>query len=300
MSMSAQSLAQLRVGPGGGFNLAEHDTRWLPDGLASLKKKARRSAGDRLLAANKLDLEEAQALLYADGQYSVLIVLQAMDAAGKDGTIKHVMSGVNPQGCRVSGFKVPSALEVDHDFLWRYEKELPQRGQIGIFNRSYYEDVLVVRVHPQILDAQPLPEKPDGEAFWQGRYDDINNFEEHLVRNGTVVLKFFLNLSKEEQKKRFLARLDTPDKNWKFSAADIRERGYWDDYMDAFGRCINATATEVAPWWVIPADRKWAARAMVADIITNTINSLDLHYPQLSAAERKDLARARTELEAEG
>lgn len=299
MTLDRKTLEQLRVDRGEKFRLADHKTTWLPDKLQSLRKKERRQVGQQMLAANKQELADSQQLLYADGSYSLLLVFQAMDAAGKDGTIKHVMSGVNPQGCHVSGFKQPSVEEVNHDFLWRAEKQLPARGMIGIFNRSYFEDVLVVKVHPEILDDQPLPEKPEDEGFWQGRYEDINAFEQHLARNGTIILKFFLNLSKEEQKERFLARLDTPDKNWKFSAADIRERGYWDDYQQAFQDCINATSTPWAPWWVIPADRKWAMRTLVSDIITTTITGMDLKYPVLSPAERKDLAKARVELEAE-
>ena len=244
-------------------------------------------------------LATLQDILYAHNIYAVLCVFQAMDAAGKDGTIKHVMSGVNPQGCSVASFKVPSAEELDHNFLWRYSKALPPRGNIGIFNRSYYEEVLVVRVHPDILDKQRLPVTARGKAFWKARYDDINNFERHLVRNGTIILKFFLNVSKDEQKSRFMERLDTPEKNWKFSANDVRERQFWDDYQTAFEEAINHTSTPWAPWWVIPADRKWAMRAAVSDIVTSTISSLDLHYPELSDEDRAELAAARAELEAE-
>lgn len=299
MVMRREVLDQLRIDPEEKFRLSDHDPSWLPADVRKMSKKKRKAAAADMLAANKSELAEAQGLLYADNRYSLLIVLQAMDAAGKDGTIKHVMSGVNPQGCSVTSFKAPSAEDLDHDFLWRCNKALPARGDIGIFNRSYYEEVLVTRVHPAILDNQRLPVVARGKGFWDARYDDINNFERHLVRNGTVILKFFLNVSKEEQKRRFMDRLDTPDKNWKFSAADIRERQRWDDYQKAYEQAIAATTTPWAPWHVIPADRKWAMRAAVSDIITTTVNSLDLRYPQLSDDDRAELAAARAELVAE-
>lgn len=299
MVMRREVLDQLRIDPEEKFRLSDHDPSWLPADVRKMSKKKRKAAAADMLAANKSELAEAQGLLYADNRYSLLIVLQAMDAAGKDGTIKHVMSGVNPQGCSVTSFKAPSAEDLDHDFLWRCNKALPARGDIGIFNRSYYEEVLVTRVHPAILDNQRLPVVARGKGFWDARYDDINNFERHLVRNGTVILKFFLNVSKEEQKRRFMDRLDTPDKNWKFSAADIRERQRWDDYQKAYEQAIAATTTPWAPWYVIPADRKWAMRAAVSDIITTTVNSLDLRYPQLSDDDRAELAAARAELVAE-
>ena len=237
-------------------------------GKDALKERAR-----EILDKNLVDLAEAQSLLYADDRYAVLIVLQAMDAAGKDGTIKHVMSGVNPQGCQVFSFKKPSAEELDHNFLWRYMKSLPERGRIGIFNRSYYEDVLVVKVHPELIGRQlPREKEKVGKKFWEERYEDINAFERHLVRNGTLILKFFLNVSKEEQKKRFLERLERPEKNWKFSTADLAERGYWDDYMKAYEDALSATSTEWAPWYVIPADYKWVTRSVVADIVTTSIS----------------------------
>jgi PPK2 family polyphosphate:nucleotide phosphotransferase len=222
-----------------------------------------------------------------------------MDAAGKDGTIKHVMSGVNPQGCQVFSFKKPSAEELDHNFLWRYMKSLPERGRIGIFNRSYYEDVLVVKVHPEILDAQKLPDAKRSKGFWKARYEDINNFERHLVRSGTVILKFFLNVSKKEQKRRFLERLDNPEKNWKFSDADLAERGHWNDYMEAYEDAISATSTKWAPWYVVPADHKWATRAIVADIITDALADLKLKFPEISDTQRKVLAAAKRKLESE-
>ncbi len=299
MALSRETLEQLRVDHTEDFTLADHDPGWLPPAARDLSKGERKELADQMLKDNVKELAEAQDMLYADDRYSVLLVFQAMDAAGKDSTIKHVMSGVNPQGCSVTSFKKPSDEELDHDFLWRCNKALPPRGNIGIFNRSYYEEVLVTKVHPQILDYQRLPVTARGKAFWQARYDDINAFERHLVRNGTVVLKFFLNVSKEEQKARFLARLDTPEKNWKFSAADLKERAYWDDYQQAYQDAIAATATPWAPWWVIPADRKWAMRTAVSDIVTTTIKGLDLRYPQISDADREALAAARTELEAE-
>ena len=299
MAMSREVLEQLRVDPKETFRLADHDPAWLPPAAKGVSKSTRKAVADKMLEDNRAELTEAQGLLYADDRYSLLLVFQAMDAAGKDGTIKHVMSGVNPQGCSVASFKVPSAEELDHNFLWRYSKALPPRGNIGIFNRSYYEEVLVVRVHPDILDNQRLPVTARGKAFWKARYDDINNFERHLVRNGTIILKFFLNVSKDEQKSRFMERLDTPEKNWKFSANDVRERQFWDDYQTAFEEAINHTSTPWAPWWVIPADRKWAMRAAVSDIVTSTISSLDLHYPELSDEDRAELAAARAELEAE-
>ncbi|HNL52289.1 MAG TPA: polyphosphate kinase 2 family protein [Actinomycetota bacterium] len=271
----------------------------MPPAAHEVDKAERKRIAEMMLADNKVELAEAQELLYADGRHSVLIVFQAMDAAGKDGTIGHVMSGVNPQGCSVSSFKVPSAEEFSHTYLWRYSKALPARGMIGIFNRSYYEEVLVVKVHPAILDKADLPPEDVHKDIWKHRYEDINNFEQHLSRNGTTILKFFLNVSKEEQKKRFLERLDTPEKNWKFSSGDIVERGYWDDYMAAFEDAINATSTPWAPWYVIPADHKWAMRAAVSDIITTTIKDLPLEYPKLPEDEVARLAEAKAKLLAE-
>ena len=226
----------------------------------------------------------------------MLIVLQASDAAGKDGTIKHVMSGVNPQGCQVFSFKKPSDEELDHDFLWRCMKRLPERGRIGIFNRSYYEDVLIAKVHPAILEGQKLPPECKGDDVWQNRYEDINNFEKYLTRNGIIVLKFFLNLSKEEQKERFLARLDIPEKNWKFSTGDMKERKYWNDYQTAFEDCFSATSTEWAPWHIIPADHKWFSRTAIADIIVNKLESLNLAFPTVSDEQKAKLAEARVTL----
>jgi PPK2 family polyphosphate:nucleotide phosphotransferase len=289
-----------RVPPGNKLRLKNRDPGWAQTKeLKRLGKDKIKKRAHAVLTHSLEDLAEAQELLYADDRFAVLIVLQAMDAAGKDGTIKHVMSGVNPQGCQVFSFKKPSAEDLDHNFLWRYMKCLPERGRIGIFNRSYYEDVLVVKVHPELLDTQRLPPGKRGKAFWQNRYDDINAFERHLVRNGTVILKFFLHVSKKEQKRRFLERLDRSEKNWKFSAADIFERGFWDQYMEAYEDALRATSTDVAPWYVVPADHKWITRAVVSDIVTTTICSIDLHYPEVTEEQRKALAKARKQLEHE-
>jgi PPK2 family polyphosphate:nucleotide phosphotransferase len=245
---------------------------------------------------NLESLSRAQEQLYANGTYSVLIVFQAMDAAGKDGMIKHVMSGLNPQGCQVFSFKKPSDEELNHNFLWRYSKCLPERGRIGIFNRSYYEETLVVRVHPELLDRQKLLPGNRGGSFWQERFEDINSFERHLVRNGTLILKFFLNISKAEQKKRFLERLTNREKYWKFSEADLEERQYWSAYRDAFDEAITATNTKWAPWYVVPSDHKWIARATVSAVIKHGIKSLGLEAPEASAQQLKRLAAARRKL----
>ena len=299
MAMSKKTLNTLRIDAGEKFHIADHSADWLPPAAREIDKEERKKIAEMMLEESKAELAQAQELLYADGRHAILIIFQAMDAAGKDGTISHVMSGVNPQGCSVSSFKVPSAEEFSHDYLWRYSKALPARGMIGIFNRSYYEETLVVKVHPQILEKAHLPDSALGKDIWKGRYEDINAFEEHLARNGTTILKFFLNVSKQEQKKRFLERLETPEKNWKFSSGDITERGYWDDYMKAFEDTINATSTKWAPWYVIPADRKWAMRAAVADIISTTISDLPLEYPELPEDEAARLAEAKASLLAE-
>lgn len=251
----------------------------------------------KLLAAQVQELSELQQLLYADDRYALLLVFQAMDAAGKDGVIRHVMSGVNPQGCQVYSFKHPSPADLDHDFLWRTAQCLPERGRIGIFNRSHYEEVLIVRVHPEILKAQRIPDglikKGD---IWRDRYRSIVEHEQHLHRNGTRVIKFFLHMSKEEQRKRFLARIDEPQKHWKFSMADIEERKYWADYMAAYEACIDATSTAEAPWYVVPADDKENARLIVSDIIVHTLRNLPLAYPQLDTARLSELKAIRKEL----
>jgi PPK2 family polyphosphate:nucleotide phosphotransferase len=241
-------------------------------------------------------LAEDQDKLFAQDRWSVLLVFQAMDAAGKDSTIKHVMSGVNPQGCQVFSFKQPSAEDLDHDFLWRYAARLPERGRIGIFNRSYYEEVLVVRVHKEILARQKLPPEVVGKGIWDERMRDIAHFEDYLGRQGTLVLKFFLHVSRQEQKKRFMERLDRPEKNWKFSAADVQERQHWDAYMAAFEDAIRATATRHAPWYVVPADNKWFTRLVVAAAVVHALEKLNLHYPKIDAAQKKELAAARAAL----
>src|SRR5262245_42110447 len=299
--MISQDILDLfRLKPGKKVRLKDHDTGWAQTKeLKEFGKDAVKERAREVLDRNLQDLAEAQELLYADGRYALLIVLQAMDAAGKAGTIKHVMSGVNPQGCQVFSFKKPSAEELNHNFLWRYMKSLPERGRIGIFNRSYYEDVLVVKVHPELLDAQKLPPGKHGKSFWEARYEDINAFERHLVRNGIVVLKFFLHVSKKEQKRRFLERLDRPEKNWKFSTSDLPERAFWADYMDAYEDALAATTTKEAPWYVVPADNKWVTRAVVADVITTAVRSLDLKFPEVTEEKRKLLAEARSQLEKE-
>jgi PPK2 family polyphosphate:nucleotide phosphotransferase len=255
-------------------------------------------------AATKLSkdvgkLAKYQDMLYAQNMYGLLVILQGMDTAGKDGTIRHVMSGVNPQGTQVYSFKAPSAEELSHDFLWRSTKALPERGRVCIFNRSYYEEVLVVRVHPELLDAQRLPSEAGGKRIWKDRFDDINHFEKYLVRNGIVIVKFFLHLSKAEQRRRLLARIDTAEKNWKLSPSDVKERGYWDDYMHAYEDALNNTSTEWAPWYVVPADHKWFTRTVVADVIVDRLKSLKLSYPQISSDDRRHLLKARKLLEAE-
>ena len=253
---------------------------------------------DRELEAFRETLDEAQQRLYASNTWSVLLILQGLDASGKDGTIKHVMSGVNPQGCRVASFKQPSQEELRHDFLWRCARELPASGEIGIFNRSYYEEVLVVRVHPELLAAEHRPpELATGDDLWNERFDDIKAFERHLVRSGTRVVKVFLHISREEQRRRFLARLEDPSKHWKFSAADVREREFFDDYRRAYEAALTATSTRWAPWHVVPADHKHRARALVGGILVDAVDALDLRLPELSAEERRALEEARRSLE---
>ena len=289
----AEFIKPLRVKPGSKVNLSkDFDPGYKAD---YLKKKD----GVELLKTGIALLADYQARLAAQDTYGVLVCLQALDAGGKDGTIRHVMSGVNPQGVRVSGFKVPSAEELDHDYLWRYARRLPARGEIGIFNRSHYEEVLVVRVHPEILDRQKLPKHAKGNGVWDRRYREINDWERYLSDNGFKVLKLFLNLSKEEQRIRFLKRIDLPEKNWKFSSADARERQRWDDYQTAFSEMLSATSTDWAPWYVIPADRKWFARICAAAVLAHTLMELDPQYPTVSAAAQKGLRSAKRELEAE-
>ncbi len=252
------------------------------------------------LAKNIERMTELQNILYAQNQHALLIIFQAMDAAGKDSAIKHVMSGLNPQGCEVTSFKQPSSEELDHDYLWRSMRKLPERGEIGIFNRSYYEEVLIVRVHPEILQMQQLPEKMKTDKnIWKERFEQIRNFETYLADNGVHVLKFFLNVSKEEQKKRFLERINRPEKNWKFSAADAKERGFWDDYMQAYQDAMQNTSTKDAPWFIVPADHKWFTRVVVSTVIVNKMESLNLQYPQVSEEHLKSLAEAKELLENE-
>ncbi|QYO65312.1 polyphosphate kinase 2 family protein [Leptolyngbya sp. 7M] len=252
------------------------------------------------LAKNIERMTELQDMLYAQDVYSLLIIFQAMDAAGKDGAIEHVMSGINPQGCHVTSFKQPSSEERDHDYLWRHQKALPERGKIGIFNRSHYEEVLVVRVHPEILKSSQLPSSVKNDPqIWAKRFKHIRDWETHLAENGTHILKFFLNVSKEEQKKRFLSRIDEPEKNWKFSMADVKEREHWDEYMKAYEEAISATSTDHAPWYIIPADKKWFTRLAISEVIVNKLGSMGLHYPSISDEQRTQLAEARIALENE-
>ena len=258
-----------------------------------------KAAGELKLKLGIESLSKLQDILYAQNTYGVLIIFQAMDAAGKDSTIKHVMSGINPQGCQVYNFKTPTAEDLDHDYLWRYSRFLPERGRIGIFNRSYYEEVLIARVRPEILANQQLPQSPTGEGLWQQRFAEINQFEKYLTNNGIIVLKFFLNISKAEQKKRFLKRIDTPEKNWKFSLSDVEDRKLWDHYQTAYEEVFNHTSTAEAPWYIIPADRKWYTRSIVADIIDRRLLALDLKYPTVSEQHQILLQQARVSLESE-
>ncbi len=283
--------APFRITDGNHFQLSRVD----PADTLDLDKSDKKAA-QAVLAEGVELLAALQDKLYAQDRWAVLLIFQAMDAAGKDGTIKHVMSGVNPQGCQVSSFKAPSAIDLDHDYLWRANQCLPERGRIGIFNRSYYEETLVVRVHPELLARQTIPEELVGHDIWQHRFRDIRHYEDYLSRNGVVVRKFFLYLSKQEQKQRFLERLEKPEKNWKFSAADIRERAHWDAYMEAYEQMIRHTTTDAAPWYVVPADHKWFTRLVVADAVIDTLESLNLAYPTVSEAARRDLAEAHRQL----
>ena len=294
-------IERFRVPTGKKVALKDYDPGWLPK-WAKIKegkegKKAVKKQALEALEQNRQKLASMQELLWASDTYSMLIILQGMDAAGKDGVISHVMSGVNPQGCQVSGFKTPCEEELNHDFLWRYTKALPERGRIGIFNRSYYEDVLIVKVRPEVLETQKLPPGPRDESFWKQRYEDINAFEHHLIRNGTIVLKFFLNVSKERQRQRLLKRLEEPDKYWKFSFSDVSERGRWDDYMKTYDEVLDETSTEWAPWYVIPADRKWVTWASVSDILASKIDDLGLKYPVLNEEQTAAFRKAKAELE---
>ncbi|MEY3479235.1 MAG: hypothetical protein RIQ71_10 [Verrucomicrobiota bacterium] len=283
-----------RITNGKKFRLKEHDPGDTLDFTEKDKPRAKKA-----LAAGVQALSELQDKLYAKDRWAVLLIFQAMDAAGKDGAIKHVMSGINPQGCEVHSFKAPTSEELDHDYLWRCSKRVPERGRIGIFNRSYYEEVLVVRVHPQILQKQKIPRELFTKRIWDERHEDIRDFERYLNRNGVLVRKFFLNVSKEEQKKRFLERIDKPEKNWKFSTADSHERKHWNDYHRAYEDMIRATATKDAPWYVVPADHKWFSRLVVAAAGIDALASLDLAYPTVDAAQLKELTAAKKELLAE-
>ncbi len=287
---SGKLVKPYRVEHGKHFRLPDHD----PGHTAGVQSK---EEAEKLLAEGIAKLADLQDKLYASDQWALLLIFQAMDAAGKDGVIKHVMSGVNPQGCQVYAFKAPSPEELDHDYLWRTMKCVPERGRIGIFNRSYYEEVLVVRVHPEILRSQRVPPTLITKDIWKERFEDIRAFERYLTRNGILIQKFFLNVSKKEQKRRFMARLDDPEKNWKFSAADIHERACWDDYMGAYEDMIRHTASPEAPWHVIPADNKWFTRIAVAAAIVDTLEDLNLAYPKVDEAKAKELAAARKVLE---
>lgn len=288
-----RSLATLyRIDRGKKFRLQDFD----PGDTAGLPKEFKEEAGQLLQRSTQL-LAEMQDQLYAQDRWALLLIFQAMDAAGKDGTIKHVMSGVNPQGCQVFSFKTPSAEELAHGYMWRTSKSMPGRGKIGIFNRSYYEEVLVVRVHPTLLEAQLLPPACVSGKIWKERFQDISAFERYATRNGIAIRKFFLNVSKEEQKRRFLSRLDEPEKNWKFSAADVSERRYWDDYQQNYEEMIRHTSRKYAPWIVVPADNKWFARLVVSSVIVHALGEMKLSYPEVSDEKRRALAGARRELE---
>jgi PPK2 family polyphosphate:nucleotide phosphotransferase len=283
--------APFRVTNGDKFRLKDID----PGDTLGYKSEDKPRAKEALAMGVQI-LAELQDKLYAQDKWAVLLIFQAMDAAGKDGAIKHVMSGVNPQGCQVTSFKSPSAEELDHDYLWRCMKALPNRGHIGIFNRSYYEETLVVRVHPEYLAKEKLPAELVGKSLWQDRFRDICSFERYLSHNGVAICKFFLHISKKEQKRRFLERLETPEKNWKFSAADLNERGFWDDYMEAYEQMVRHTASKEAPWYVIPADNKWFTRIMVAAAVIETISKLNVAYPEVGKSQLKELAAAKATL----
>jgi PPK2 family polyphosphate:nucleotide phosphotransferase len=305
MKLNDEVLDEMRVKPGESAGLDNRSTKhvaadWLSHSDQNRKNKKPKKVAEDELQEFVDELSVAQELLWANGTYALLIILQAMDAAGKDGTIKHVMSGVNPQGCRVEAFKQPSAEELDHDFLWRCSKRLPELGGISIFNRSYYEDVLVTRVHPDLLaKTHEMPSGRQKEKFWNDRYADINAFEHHLHRNKTRIVKVFLHISKEEQQKRFLDRLDDPTKNWKFSVADLAERKHWNEYQSAYEEALSATSTKWAPWYVVPADHKYELRALVGGIVVDAIDQMDLKPPEVAADTRAALGRAKDELLAE-
>jgi PPK2 family polyphosphate:nucleotide phosphotransferase len=297
MSSVEKFLESCLVLPGSEVRLRDYDPTWAGD--KDTPKAERREQAEKSLSESTTQLEESQDLLYAADTWSVLVVLQAMDAAGKDSTIKHVMSGVNPQGCEVHSFKQPSAEELDHDFLWLCSKVLPERGRIGIFNRSYYEEVLVTRVHPELIEKQRLPTEEHGKKLWEHRYESINNFERHLTRNSTKIIKIFLNVSREEQTRRLLERASRKEKHWKFSLADMDEREFWNDYIEAYEACLSETSTKWAPWHIVPADHKWVTRALVSHIIASQIKELPLEYPQLSDDRNREIEAAKKKLEEE-
>jgi PPK2 family polyphosphate:nucleotide phosphotransferase len=298
MASADDLISMYRAPHGKKIRLKDYDPDWAGD--PKLPKEERKEFAERSLTQDVSALAEAQDRLYAADSEAILLIFQAMDAAGKDSTIKHVMSGVNPQGCQVYSFKHPSVEDLDHNFLWRYTRVLPERGRIGIFNRSYYEEVLVVRVHPELVKAERIPDVKIDRDFWTDRYDDINALERHLTRNGTVVLKFFLHVSRDEQRKRFLKRLEDPKKHWKFAAGDLTERGFWKDYMKAYEEAISATSTKWAPWYIIPADHKWVTRGLVARILVSTIDKLDLRYPEVTPEQKEAIEVAKKQLAEEG
>jgi len=287
-------LKRYRVTDGKHFRLKDYD----PADTHGLDSEFKPQAKE-LLANGVEELSRLQDVLAAQDLWGLLVIFQAMDAAGKDGTIKHVMSGVNPQGVQVVSFKVPTSEELSHGYLWRTMRQAPARGRIGIFNRSYYEEVLVVRVHPEVLENEKLPKRLVTKKIWEERFEDISNFERYVTRNGIAVVKFFLHVSKKEQKRRFMERLNTPQKNWKFSASDVKERGFWDEYQEAYEEAIRATATEFAPWYVVPADHKWFTRLVVAQVLVDELKGLDLKYPKVDGLQKKMLAEARKQLESE-
>jgi len=298
--LKADITDRIRAATDGTFDLNDHAPTW--DGTSlidDLSGKALKKQAKAHVKSQRKQLIKTQEKLYASDRFSMLLILQAMDAAGKDGTIKHVMKGVNPQGCQVFSFKKPSTKELDHNFLWRYWRNVPERGRIGIFNRSYYEEVLVVRVHPELVQTRRLPEAPHGNDFWAARFEDINALERHMSRNGTMILKFFLNVSKDEQRRRFIRRLTNPQKRWKFSTGDLHERAHWHDYQYAYQELIANTSTSWAPWYVIPADNKWLMRALVSHVIVEAIESLDVTFPKVPPGKSEEFQKVLNALKAE-
>jgi len=301
IDITDEMVDRFRVAPGTKVRLDHWDTKWdVPAGLDELNKDELKRQADEFIKERIQELADLQDAFWADGRYSLLVIFQGPDAAGKDSTIKHVTSGMNPAGVTVVSFKEPSREELRHNYLWRYVRALPEQGDIGIFNRSYYEEVTVVRVNPQLLRERPMPERPIDRAFWRDRFEEINSLERQMTRNGTIVLKFFLHLSKAEQKKRLLQRLEDPRKQWKFSAADIAAREQWDDYQRAYEGLLTETSTPHAPWWIMPADRKWALRALVTQVIWRALEQLDLRYPPVNDETRKVIRLAIEKLSAEG